>query len=340
VLLFVEMLQTNMAVRSGALAAIVLTACIACGAHAGPTGAAGQASGCGTPKTANKRKPFAVPAFSAKSPFNQKIPKSARVAPDSPQKVARIVDVTSRQPFVVALRRWSVPVFIVRGPIATQRVRLLASWAPRSFEVAPIPANAQPDPAGDGHMAVIDLANRCEYDFIGARHDGGGWVSGWANSLSLDGTGIYPRGLSTRASGFALLAGLIFPQELARGAIRHALVFSYPYTKSNASVSPATEATGATSDPLALPMGTLLRLNPALDLRTLPLTPYERIIARALQVYGMYLGDTGGGLSIYAANPLSSSARSYTGLLPDEDYPSLGNIPLSQLQIIEPLRSR
>ena len=335
-----EMLNTKKVVRICALAAIVLLACIACGAHARPIGASPQASGCGGPKAAFKHKQFTVPPFSAASPFNTKIPTTARVAPDSAQKVSHIVDVTSKQPFVVALRRWSVPVYFVRGPIAPQRVRLLASWAPRSFEIAPIPANAQPDPAGDGHMTVIDLANRCEYDFINARRDGQGWVSGWGNSLPLDGTGVYPRGLSARASGFALLAGLIFPQELARGAIRHALVFSYPYTKSNASVSPATESTGATSDPLALPMGTLLRLNPALDLRTLQLTPYERIIARALQVYGMYLGDTGGGLSIFAANPLGSYTQSYTGLLPDEDYPSLANIPLSQLQVVEPLRSR
>jgi hypothetical protein len=54
----------------------------------------------------------------------------------------------------------------------------------------------------------------------------------------------------------------------------------------------------------------------------------------------MYLGDTGGGLSIFAANPLGSYTQSYTGLLPDEDYPSLANIPLSQLQVVEPLRSR
>src|SRR3712207_8502377 len=49
----------------------------------------------------------------------------------------------------------------------------------------------------------------------------------------IEGSGVDPSGSSARASGFGLLAGLVFPEELRRGRIEHALVFAYPYTRSD-----------------------------------------------------------------------------------------------------------
>ncbi len=42
----------------------------------------------------------------------------------------------------------------------------------------------------------------------------------------------------------------------------------------------------------ALPAGELLRLDPTLDLDTFDLTPFQRKVAEALQVYGAYNADT------------------------------------------------
>jgi hypothetical protein len=55
----------------------------------------------------------------------------------------------------------------------------------------------------------------------------------------------------------------------------------------------------------------------------------------ALQRYGMYLGDTGGGINLYAVHPQSYPSHPYIGLLPDEPYPPLPNIPIDRFRVIE-----
>jgi hypothetical protein len=283
-----------------------------------------------------------LPAYSPASPFNKPIPPTARVSPTSSQGIQGLIDAASNGGFVVALERWTVALYYATEHTPLQRVRLTAAWAPRRFTPpVPIPPDARPDPSADGHMTVIDLRAGCEYDFWETRYENGQLVAGWANSLPLTGTGVYAHGYSARGSGFGLLGGLIFPNELRVGQIRHALIFSSPYTKAGGPVAPATESDGQSTSPLALPEGTLVRLDPTLDLSTLNLTPYERTIARALQVYGMYLADHGGeyAVALYAVNPLSyPGGQPYNGLLPEDTYVSLADIPLDRLQVIEPAR--
>ena len=157
---------------------------------------------------------------------------------------------------------------------------------PRTLAGVPIPGGAQPDPEIDAHLTVIDRANDCEYDLYGAHRENGGWSAMWGNSTRLDGTGIYPHGLSSKASGFAGAAGLIFPEELQSGRIDHALFMSFPFTKAGGPVAPATSSDGLTTAPGAIPMGARIRLDPALDLLQLNLDPYELIVGRALPECG------------------------------------------------------
>jgi hypothetical protein len=94
---------------------------------------------------------------------------------------------------------------------------------------------------------------------------------------------------------------------LQAGEIDHALAFMYPYTRSGGPVLPATESDGKTESPAAIPEGARLQLDPSLDLSRAALAPYERTIARALQRYGMYLIDSGGGVAMRAQHPQSTS---------------------------------
>jgi hypothetical protein len=207
---------------------------------------------------------------------------------------------------VISVRRWTTPVFYAGRTTPRRTVTLTASWAPRTRLLGvPIPRNAAPDPAGDGHMTVLDLRRGCEYDLFRARkRAGGAWAADWANRIELSGDGIYSGGLSARGSGFATLAGVILPEELRDGAIRHALLFSYPYVRGGGPVLPATESDGTSAERYALPDGARLQLDPSFDVDSLP-AGWQRTVARALQRYGMILGDTGSGaVSLYAVNPL------------------------------------
>jgi hypothetical protein len=77
-------------------------------------------------------------------------------------------------------------------------------------------------------------------------------------------------------------------------------------------------------------------LDPDLDLTTLGLTSYEMTIARALQEYGMYLVDSNGvGVSIEAIDPRSVQGNPYDGLLPDEDFPTLPNLPTGSFRVLK-----
>jgi hypothetical protein len=274
--------------------------------------------------------------YSPSSPFNQRIPANAAAAPDSGLLVSGLADAARKDGLLVAVARWTVPVYVAGARTPRYRVALTASWAPaHALRGVPIPRTAQPDPAADGHLAVLDRAKGCEYDFWKARRQGRGWSAAWGNSVRTNGRGVFPHGLSARGSGFALLAGLIWPDELARGRIDHALVFSYPYTSAAGFVSPATESDGTSTRPDAIPEGARLQLDPSLDLDSLMLPPYERTIARALQRYGMYLADTGSNVGLYAVSPQSYPRNPYSGIFPGGSYVYLRGIPVDRFRVLE-----
>lgn len=295
-----------------------------------------------------------IPLYSADSPFNQAIDSQAEIDQNSPEYVEGI---EMASPFLISVRQYSTPVYFADENTPRYEVRLPcgSAWGLKvqSLQNVPIPDWAEPafdkdgadnppsgcgeDSSQDNIMVVVDRSTGCEYDFWQMRKKRKGWVASWGNSISLATDGIFPEGLSARGSGFAWLGGIIWPNELRTGRIDHALVFSYPFTKAGGPVPPATESDGNSNRVFALPEGALVQLDPSLDLDTLPLLPYERTIAEALQNYGMYLVDNGGnsGISLYAVDPKSAQGNIYDGLLPDDDYPLLPDIPLSSFRVLK-----
>ena len=75
-------------------------------------------------------------------------------------------------------------------------------------------------------------------------------------------------------------------------------------------------------------------LDPALDLNTLGLPAAERAIADALQRYGMVLGDSSNGFSLYAVNPRSFPADPYTSIWGNVTYVDLGKIPFDRMKVL------
>lgn len=249
--------------------------------------------------------------FSKQSPWNTPLPARVKIDPNSGQMVAHLLAAGRAKGFAVAHRTWTRSVYFSSAKTPRVRVTFTAPWrGAEALAGVPIPVGAKPDPSEDGHLAVIDRAEGCEYDFFGARRTNGRWLAEWGNSIRLDSTGVYgPRGSAANASGFALTAGLIFPAELQAGVIRHALFFAYPYTRSGGPVPPAPTSDGRTNATWAIPEGARLQLDPALDLSRFKLQPWQLVIARALQRYGMILGDTGGAVSLYARNENSTNYR-------------------------------
>ena len=67
--------------------------------------------------------------------------------------------------------------------------------------------------------------------------------------------------------------------------------------------SPATRTDGTSSNPLALPEGAHLRLEPSLKIASLHLPKLTRMIAEAAQRYGIYVCLHGPNIGFYGQDP-------------------------------------
>jgi serine/threonine-protein kinase len=99
---------------------------------------------------------------------------------------------------------------------------------------------------------------------------------------------------SADAAGLPIVPLLFSADEIAAGQIRHALRFVLPngLIRRNAYVAPASHNTPATrGSDAAPPYGARMRLKASANLEALK--PAARVVARALQTYGMFLADGG-----------------------------------------------
>lgn len=166
----------------------------------------------------------------------------------------------------------------------------------------PIPSNALiegfPKPGnGDRHVLVLEKDGCWLYElFHGAVSKSGNW--------SADSTAIWDMRIdeqrpytwtSADAAGLPVFLGLARHDEVAAGAINHALRFTVPTTR-RAFTPPASHWASSLTDPNAPPMGMRLRLKASFDISGFPAD--DQVILTALKKYGMILADNGSGIFI------------------------------------------
>ncbi len=181
---------------------------------------------------------------------------------------------------------------------------------------------------GDCHMLVVDVSHNWLWEMYGAFNPadpanfysvGGAtiWDLNHAYGPSLRGDGC----TSADAGGFPIAAMLFSADEVAAGSIDHAIRFVLPGSRvrRDAYVHPATH--GAGSGPAeAVPFGTRWRLRRDYDLGALG-SEGARVVARALQRYGMFLADRGS-VTLTARRDRSTAAK-WSGLLGARDLDAL-----------------
>jgi len=161
----------------------------------------------------------------------------------------------------------------------------------------PIPPNPpiEGGPAGDGdrHVLVVDRDACRLYELFDARPLAGGsrWSAGSGAIFDLRSHALRTDGwTSADAAGLPILPGLVRYEEVAAGAIHHALRFTAPDTRSD-HVWPARHDASDLSAARFPPMGQRFRLRADFDLSGF--SPRVQVILRALQTYGMMLADNG-----------------------------------------------
>ncbi len=194
----------------------------------------------------------------------------------------------------------------------------------------PVPANAPiegyPNPGdGDRHVLVIDRDNCWLYELYSSYpQKNGSWnaASGAVWDL-LNGEQRPYTWTSADAAGLPVFPGLARYDEVASGAINHALRFTLESSQA-AFTPPATHWAANSTNPYAAIMGMRLRLKSSFDISGFP--PQSQVILAALQKYGMIMADNGS--SIYITGDPDSGWN-------NNDLASLKTVPASEFDVIQ-----
>ena len=183
------------------------------------------------------------------------------------------------------------------------------------------------DHDGDCHLIVWHTQAQRLFEMwrahlVGSAFQGGClavWSTGSVYSPSGRGEGC----TSADAGGLPIAPLLFSADEVAAGSIDHAIRFILPNARirNRVYVHPATHSTGATSGgPAAPPYGARFRLRASYPIASLP-NEGARVVARALQRYGMILTDAGN-IALTAQSDRFTQAK-WSGRLGPRDLDAL-----------------
>ncbi len=295
--------------------------------------------------------------FSPKSFWNRPIPTHARID----RRSAAIIGVFDKEiatttevkkgPTILTTA-WSVPIYTVPADQPTVKVTL-ESVSPShvlqsAWDAVPLPADAQPAAGTDKHLVVWQPSTDRLWEFWRLEQAPTGWQAAWGGAMRNVATnlGVYGRKAwpsaspywGASASSLSIAGGLITLEDLERGQINHALAIGIPDVRAGVYASPAHRTDGTSTNPLSLPEGAHLRLEPGLDLAALHLPPLTLMIAEAAQRYGIFVRDGTGNVAFYAQDPITTGTEPYTGpggyfegMTPG---PLLASFPWSHLQLL------
>jgi hypothetical protein len=156
----------------------------------------------------------------------------------------------------------------------------------------PIPAAPLVEGGSDRHLVAVDPLGCRLYELYAVRQAADGrWLAGSGATWDLGSNALRPEGwTSADAAGLPILPGLVRYDEVAAGEIAHALRFTAPLTR-RAYLYPARHFASSSTSAALPPMGLRVRLRADADLAGL--SADARVIAVALQRYGMILADNG-----------------------------------------------
>lgn len=251
---------------------------------------------------------------------------------------------------------FSIPIFFADGK--TPRVQVVGAdeycyGGPDCDSVpapTPVPSNAYMEGSsnlscdssggtesqGDCHLLVVERDQHKLYEIYQGNKKGDKITA--LAYIVWDLAKPYPETLrgdqctSADAAGFPIAAMTPTADEVASGAINHAIRFILPndHMKAGVYVRPATHAGGPDSpDPNAPPYGVRFRLRADFDESSY--SESQRVVIAALKKYGMLLADGGQVPLTFADDRTSAKKWSEMGI----DAQSFGGITVDQFEVVE-----
>src|SRR5580704_6408892 len=162
------------------------------------------------------------------------------------------------------------------------------------------PVEGYPNPGnGDRHVLVLDSANCFLYELYGSAPTSTSWTAGSGAVWDLLADEQRPyTWTSADAAGLPIFPGLVRYNEVAAGAINHAIRFTLQNSRA-AFVPPASHIASTTSNANAAPMGMRLRLKSSFDISSY--SAANQVILNAMKKYGLIMADNGSSMYISGA---------------------------------------
>lgn len=283
--------------------------------------------------------PMQARPFAATSPLNRPIGTNPVLDPRNDAMIAGLMSEGSSP--TADLYKFGFGIYNADASTPRRAVSCREKWGRCPFAgiTVPLTADMVPPKGSDGQIAVIDWSTRIVYEMWQYTWSDADPSASWGALTSLDGDGLTrpPHGTGrSRGSGFSVLAGVVRTHEIQRGEIRHALEFSTNKCQRGVFREPAFTTDGKVDSPDAIPEGARLQLDPSLNVDAIPgITTGEKIVARALQIYGAYNVDCGGDpMAIGFELPHPEDAHTYRAVGLTHDYFKLSHIPFRKLRVL------
>jgi hypothetical protein len=153
----------------------------------------------------------------------------------------------------------------------------------------PIPENPNIEWGSDHHILVVDSDTCTLYEMYDTSFENGAWSGGSGAIWDLNSNALRPETwTSADAAGLPILPGLVRYDEIAAGAINHALRFTAEDTAGY--IWPARHQTSDLQEGVP-PMGARFRLKADYDISSFPLE--VQVLLQAMKTYGIVLADNG-----------------------------------------------
>ncbi len=234
--------------------------------------------------------PGACPVYPADNVWNAPV-NGLPVAADSANMIAQI-GLTNHLHADFDAVGDGIPYNIVSS--STPKSTLTFTYSSESDHVPyPIPPSPVIEGGSDRHLLMVDPAACRLWELFAASQSGSSWHAGSGATWDLTSNALRPAGwTSADAAGLPIFAGLARYDEVASGAILHALRFTASSTCAGY-IYPALHQAGSgtctsTSEP---PMGLRVRLKASVDISGFG--PQAQVVLTALKTYGMILADNG-----------------------------------------------
>ena len=238
-----------------------------------------------------------LPADAPEDPNSRAILEYLRTGPESGQGCLTLAGAGDNP--------WGQPTYTSRPSDPEYSVAVDAPVTLPELENVRIPPDARPAGTSDGAMTLYDprrgyvvMFTRLHYD-----EDDDSWSAAGATVTYLDSNGLHvdtglsddPRNQGSHRGNNGATAAVSW-DAVQRGEIRQVLKMAAGPETSDDYIFPMVGSDGDStdSDPGVPPQGLRLRIDPSVDLDELDLHPEALVIARALQLYGTYIGDSGG----------------------------------------------